>query len=81
MHIASTWIVTRFAFAVGRNAAIFGSLFLLVIFVGSIHLGWHYALDAYIAVFLAWLIWRAVDWTLGRPAVQRFLWPDQPYQP
>jgi hypothetical protein len=75
MHIASTWIVTRFCFAAGRRAAILGSLFLLVIFLGSIHLGWHYAVDGYIAVLLAWAIWRAVDWILGRPAVQRFLWP------
>jgi hypothetical protein len=77
MHIASTWIVTRFCFAAGRRAAILGSLFLLVIFLGSIHLGWHYAVDGYIAVLLAWLIWRFVDWMLGRPAVQRFLWPAE----
>jgi hypothetical protein len=77
MHIASTWIVARFCFDIGRRAAIFGSLFLALIFVGSIHLGWHYAVDGYVAIFLAWLIWRAVGWALDRAAVQRFLWPDK----
>ncbi len=77
MHIASTWIVARFCFEIGRRAAILGSLFLGLIFVGSIHLGWHYAIDGYVAIFLAWIIWRVVDWSLGRPAVQRFLWPDK----
>ncbi len=77
MHIASTWIVARFCFEIGRRAALFGSLFLGLIFVGSIHLGWHYAIDGYLAIFLAWIIWRVVDWSLGRPAVQRFLWPDK----
>jgi hypothetical protein len=80
MHIASTWIVTRFCFAVGRRAAILGSLFLLLIFVGAIHLGWHYAVDGYIAILMAWIIWRAVDWALGRPVVQRFLWPAEALQ-
>lgn len=75
MHIASTWVVARLCFALGRRAAIFGALFLALIFVGSIHLGWHYALDGYIAVLLAWLLWRIVGWMLNRPAMQRLLWP------
>lgn len=75
MHIASSWIVARLAWSMGRRAAIFGSLFLAIIFIGSIHLGWHYALDGYLSIAGAWLIWRLVGWLLDRAAVRRWLWP------
>jgi hypothetical protein len=75
MHVASTWLVARLLQTFGRRAAIFGWGFFGIILVGSIHLGWHYALDGYIAILCAWLIWRAVGWSLDRPVVQRLLWP------
>jgi hypothetical protein len=77
MHIASTWIIWRLAWSMGRAARIFGSLFLLFIFVGSIHLGWHYALDGYLAIVGAWMLWRLTGSLLDRPAVQAFLWPER----
>lgn len=75
MHIASTWIIARLAWDMGKAARIAGCAFLGFIFIGSIHLGWHYAIDGYMAVALAWLLWRTVGWFLNRPAVQAFLWP------
>jgi PAP2 superfamily len=77
MHIASTWIIARVAWSMGRTARFFGSLFLLFIFVGSIHLGWHYALDGYLAIAGAWALWRLTGWLLDRRAVQAWLWPDR----
>jgi hypothetical protein len=77
MHIASSWIICRLAWTMGRTARICGSLFLLFIFVGSIHLGWHYALDGYLAIVGAWALWRLLGWLLDRPAVQSWLWPDR----
>jgi len=75
MHIASSWIIARLCWTMGRRGAIFGSIFFAVIFLGSIHLGWHYALDGYIAVACAWVLWRVTGWLLGLPPVSRFLWP------
>jgi hypothetical protein len=75
MHIASSWIIWRLSWEFGRRARIAGSLFLAFIFIGSIHLGWHYAVDGYLAVAFAWALWRLVGWLLRRPAVQAFLWP------
>ncbi|MGH6891804.1 MAG: phosphatase PAP2 family protein [Dongiaceae bacterium] len=76
MHVGSTWLVARLLQCYGRRAAIFGWSFFALILIGSVHLGWHYAIDGYIAAAGAWIIWRAVGWWLDRPAVQGFLWPQ-----
>jgi hypothetical protein len=73
MHIASTWLVARMAQTYGRRAAIAGWSFFAVILLGSVHLGWHYATDGYIAIAGAWALWRGVGWWLDRPAVKAFL--------
>jgi hypothetical protein len=75
MHLASTWLIARLAWSIGGKTRIFGAAFLSFIFVGSIHLGWHYALDGYLAMAMAWVLWRAVGWLLDRPAVEALLWP------
>src|SRR5262249_55642756 len=75
MHIASSWLIARIAWASGGKMRIFGGLFLLVIFFGSVHLGWHYAIDGYLAMAGAWAIWRFTGWLLERPAMQLLLWP------
>jgi hypothetical protein len=75
MHIASSWIIARLAWSMGKRARQFGCLFLLMIFIGSIHLGWHYAVDGYLAIAGAWVLWRFTGWLLDFPAAQAFLWP------
>jgi len=76
MHVASTWMVARMVQSYGRKTAILAWSFFATILLGSVHLGWHYALDGYIAIVGAWIIWRAVGWWLKRPRVQAFLWPQ-----
>lgn len=77
MHVASTWIIARLAWTMGRKARIAACLFFALIFFGSIHLGWHYAVDGYLAIVAAWAIWRAVGWTLKLRPVHTFLWPQR----
>jgi hypothetical protein len=73
MHIASTWMIARMAQCYGRKAAIAGWVFFGVIFFGSIHLGWHYAVDGYISIIAIWALWRLTGWWLDRPRVKAFL--------
>jgi hypothetical protein len=75
LHVASTWLVARMFQAYGRRAAIAAWSFFVVILLGSVHLGWHYALDGYISIVGAWALWRSTGWLLDRPTVQSFLWP------
>ncbi len=36
--------------------------FMIAILIGSVHLGWHYAIDGYVGIALAWACW----WGAGR---------------
>jgi hypothetical protein len=74
MHVAAAFLLVLFGFATSRRLGIAFGIFALVILVGSVHLGWHYALDGYVAIIVTWLIWVAVGWLLDRPAVARLLW-------
>ncbi|HJR23088.1 MAG TPA: phosphatase PAP2 family protein [Dongiaceae bacterium] len=78
LHVASTWLMARMFQTYGRRAAIAGWSFFALILVGSVHLGWHYALDGYISIVGAWALWRLVGWLLDRPRLQAILWPKGP---
>ena len=75
LHVASTWLIARMLQTYGRRAAIAGWSFFAIILIGSVHLGWHYALDGYLSIAGAWALWRLTGWLLDRPAVQALLWP------
>ena len=74
LHVASSWLIARLCLAYGRRMAFFGFTFLALIFIGSIELGWHYAIDGYLGAFGAWLCWRAAGGILSLRAIKRLLW-------
>jgi hypothetical protein len=76
LHVASTWLIARMLQTYGRLAAIAGWSFFAAILIGSVHLGWHYALDGYISIVSAWALWRLTGWLLDRRATRRALWPE-----
>lgn len=48
------------AWSIGRRAGIAATLYAMLIWIGSIHLGWHYALDGIVACLLTVLTWIGV---------------------
>ena len=54
---------------------VLASIFLMLILVGSVHLGWHYAVDGIVSIIVAPLIWwasgRFVDWAEARELRRR----------
>jgi len=71
LHVAVATLLVAMGFSVDRWLGWVYSLYALLILIGSIHLGWHYALDGYVAAFLAFVIWegsgRIVRWWRSRP--------------
>ena len=71
MHVSSALL---FALLGGRVHRMLGAalwLFLVLVLIGSVHLGWHYAIDGYLAIPATWLIWAGLGRLLGSdPAPQ-----------
>ncbi|MGH6854056.1 MAG: phosphatase PAP2 family protein [Aestuariivirga sp.] len=57
MHVAVTVLNGIFLSKINRVAGIAAWIFAAIIFVGSVHLGWHYAIDGYAAALLVFPIW------------------------
>ncbi|HEY8189205.1 MAG TPA: phosphatase PAP2 family protein, partial [Micavibrio sp.] len=43
----------------GRKTGIFFTVYLLLMMIGSVHLGWHYAVDGYFSILSTGAIWWA----------------------
>jgi hypothetical protein len=70
MHVAAAVLTVCLFWRSGPLARVGAMLFVAAIFLGSIHLAWHYAIDGYLAAAMAWAIWRA-----ARPLARRALAP------
>ena len=68
MHVATAVLMAMMGWRVSRAAGTALSVFAVLIMLGSIHLGWHYAVDGYVGAAGAVLVWRLVGRTLGREA-------------
>lgn len=60
LHVA---MATLFLLLASNSHKIFGlimGLYLVIIQIGSVHLGWHYAVDGYVSILLTATIWKLV---------------------
>ena len=60
MHNGSALLFALAGYKVSRTAGHLLTAHAILIFIGSIHLGWHYAVDSYLAWALTLVIWFAV---------------------
>jgi hypothetical protein len=66
MHNASAFLLAFYGYAYARWAGNLLMAFALVILVGSIHLGWHYAVDAYAGFLVAAGCWFGARWLVRK---------------
>lgn len=68
MHVGSTLLFALLVWRLGgRRARGLAIAFTLSIMIGSVHLGWHYAIDGYLAILLVIPVW----WLAGKVAARR----------
>jgi hypothetical protein len=67
MHVSIVFLFALLGWRTHRIVGIGFSIFAVLIMIGCVHLGWHYAIDAYLSIVLTWLIW----WCVGRLLVWR----------
>jgi PAP2 superfamily len=61
LHNAIAVLYILIGFRYGKIPGIIASAYAFIIFIGSIHLGWHYAVDGIFAAVGMWAIWWAAD--------------------
>lgn len=66
LHNAIATLYALAAFRMGRAIGLLMSFYALLIFIGSVHLGWHYAVDGIFGAGAMLLIWRWVDRWIAR---------------
>lgn len=62
LHVATTTLAMILAWNFNKVAGIAMTLFVVMIQIGSVHLGWHYAIDGYVSIALVFPIWFGVGW-------------------
>lgn len=65
MHIvfAALWVFP--AWHINRILGVFMTLYGILIWIGSVHLGWHYFVDGLVALAMIGVIWVCVGYLLG----------------
>jgi hypothetical protein len=65
MHVAIAALLVIATWNLSRWIGMVMLVNAILILVGSVHLGWHYAVDGYAAAIGTWLIWRGCGWMAG----------------
>jgi len=77
MHVSIATLLALFGWRRNKWLGIAYTVFALMIAIGSVHLLWHYAIDAYVAIALTVIIW----WIAGKVAAGRTSGSEQSNHP
>ncbi len=63
LHVAAVTMVAIFLFTASPPAGFFAIIFAVMVFIGSVFLQWHYAIDGYVGILLAISVsWVSLKW-------------------
>lgn len=72
MHVSITYLMSISVYNINKKLGVIAWIYTFIIMVGSIHLGWHYAVDGFVAIFFTAAIWFLVKKFLGKaPSISR----------
>ena len=66
MHVTLSALFAVAGFRLGRVWGWIATIFGVLIFIGSVHLGWHYAIDGIVGALAAVGIWYGCGWLAAR---------------
>lgn len=69
VHVATTTLLALSAWKVNPQIGVILLLYAVITFIGSIHLGWHYAADGLFSIPTTWLIWHYTGRVLARDKI------------
>lgn len=62
VHVATTVLFALVGLRINRLLGILLIFYAIIIQIGSVHLGWHFAIDGYFSAFLTICIWKITGW-------------------
>ena len=65
MHVSMAFLFALVGWRSNRLIGLMLGIYTIIILMGSVHLGWHYAIDGYAAILGTLLIWHCVGWFLN----------------
>ncbi len=64
LHVSMAVLVALSSFSINKKLGYLMVFYALFIQIGSVHLGWHYAVDGYVSIAITIIIWRCWGWLL-----------------
>jgi uncharacterized membrane protein len=64
MHVAFAALMARGGFAIDRRTGWILSIYAVLIWIASIHLGWHYTIDGIVGAPMGVATWYLAGWML-----------------
>ncbi len=66
MHVSMSVLMACASYQINKKLGYMLWLFTLAIQIGSVHLGWHYAIDGYTSLILTVIIWKCVGFLVRK---------------
>lgn len=65
MHMAWTYMWAFAAWQINRGLGIVAHFYAVIIWIGSVHLGWHYFVDGLVSLIVVTIIWQLFGRAMG----------------
>ncbi len=66
MHVAMATLLALGTFRMWKPLGWAMCIYAVAIWLGSVHLGWHYALDGIVGAGMMYMLWRATGWLVAK---------------
>lgn len=66
MHVSLSLVMAMGMWRFSRPLGVLLWIYAAAILIGSVHLGWHYAVDGYLSILTTVLIWKGLGWSIHR---------------